>query len=101
MAGCGVPAMLASVRNRVAVFYTLFYWIGTVLTLGCFALILAGNSEILYRLEHSRLPLSWMVAGGAICGFLVAEFCHPAIPVRAGVEEETSPVEMDWEGVEA
>jgi hypothetical protein len=71
------------------------------LTFGCFALILDGNSELLYRLEHSRFPLSRAVAGGAIFGFLLAEFCHPAEPVRAEAVDETAEIELAWEGVEA
>jgi hypothetical protein len=93
--------MLAAVRNRVAVFYAIFYWIGVVLTIGCFALILAGNTELFYQFEHSRLPLSWMVAGGAIFGFLAAEFCHPAKTVMAESVDETAEIELAWEGVEA
>jgi hypothetical protein len=50
-----------------------FYWIGVVMTLASFTLILAGNTELLWRFEHSRFPLSWMFAGVAILAFLVAE----------------------------
>jgi hypothetical protein len=51
-----------------------FYWIGMAMTLACFAFVLAGNTELVWRFEHTRLPLSWMFAGGAVFAFLAAEF---------------------------
>jgi hypothetical protein len=53
-----------------------FYWIGVAMTLACFALVLAGNTELLGRFEHRRFPLSWAFGGGAIFAFLAAERCH-------------------------
>ena len=40
-------------RNWIAV----FYWLGVAMTLGCFALIVAGNTELFGRFEHRGFPL--------------------------------------------
>lgn len=79
---------------------TAFYWIGMVMTLGCFALILAGNTELVWRFEHGAFPLSWAFAGAAILAFLATEFCHvaPAVPIEA--EERGSPRSSEWEAAE-
>jgi len=50
-----------------------FYWIGVVMAIATFALILAGNTDLLWRFEHRGLPLSWAVAGAAVLAFLAAE----------------------------
>jgi len=51
-----------------------FYWIGVATTIACFALIVAGNTELLGRFEHRGFPLSWTFAGIAVLAFLAAEF---------------------------
>lgn len=53
-----------------------FYWIGAAMTLGCFALVLAGNTEFGWTFEHSRFPVSWILGGAAVTAFLVAAACH-------------------------
>lgn len=58
-------------RNWIAV----FYWIGVAATLGCFALVVAGNTELFGRFEHRGFPLSWIVGGAAVVAFLAAEAC--------------------------
>ena len=58
-------------RNWIAV----FYWIGVATTVGCLALIVAGNTELFGRLEHRGLPLSWIVGCVAVVAFLAAEAC--------------------------
>jgi hypothetical protein len=59
------------------------YWIGVAMAIACFALVLAGNTELVWRFEHTRLPLSWMFAGGAVLAFLATELCHPAFSLPA------------------
>jgi hypothetical protein len=58
-------------RNWIAV----FYWIGVATTLGCLALIVAGNTELFGPFEHRGLPLSWIAGCVAILAFLAAEAC--------------------------
>jgi hypothetical protein len=64
-----------------------FYWIGVAATIACFALILAGNTELLWRFEHGGFPLSWAFAGTAVLSFWAAEFSQPdpSLPDEAEV----------------
>lgn len=64
-----------------------FYWIGLAMTVGSIVLVLAGNTELLWRLEHTGFPLSWGLAAVAILAFLAAEASDPKSP--SSVERET------------
>jgi hypothetical protein len=68
-----------------------FYWIGVALTLGCFALVLAGNTEFGWTFEHSRFPVSWILGGAAVATFLVADVCHRAF----SHDVEEAPVQSE------
>ena len=59
------------------------YWTGVVAVLACIFLILAGNTDFAWRLEHTQLPLSWIAGIVAIVAFLVAEYCGSAFPTSA------------------
>jgi hypothetical protein len=78
-----------------------FYWIGAAMTMACFALVLTGNSELVWRFEHRGFPLSWAVAGAAVVAFLVAEFCHSPISLPDGVENRSSNPVPEWEVAES
>ena len=77
-----------------------FYWIGAAMTVACFALILAGNTELVWRFEHRSFPLSWAFAGAAVLAFLAAEFCHTAIPLPSEGEDRSSQLSAEWEAAE-
>ncbi len=77
-----------------------FYWIGVAMTLACFALVLAGNTELLWPFEHTQFPLSWVFGGGAILAFLAAEFCHIPVSRPSEEEEESSQLSAEWEAAE-
>jgi len=77
--------------------YEGFYWIGIAMTLLCFGLILAGNTELAWRYEHRSLPVSWQVAAGAVLAFLTAEFCHVAFSRDDMKNEQGSQLSIDWE----
>ena len=72
-------------RNRIGapvlhdVFYSTFYWIGIAMAVACVFLILAGNTESLWRFEHARIPLSWVAGAVAMLAFLLAELCDSAL----------------------
>ena len=66
-----------------------FYWIGVAMTLACFTLILAGNTELVWRFEHKGFPLSWAFAAAAVLAFLAAEF-GPARSARSKAEDRSS-----------
>jgi hypothetical protein len=87
-------------RNRTAGVYASCYWIGIVMTLASLTLILAGNTEALYRFEHAGFPLPWAFAGGAVLAFVTAELCHPADSVTGEPEDENSEVVPEWDAVE-
>jgi hypothetical protein len=92
--------MSTAKRNWTVGFYDGFYWIGVAMTLACFALILAGNTELLWRFEHTRLPLSWACAGAAVLAFLAAEFCHSAFSLPHETEaDKSSQLALEWEAV--
>jgi len=95
--------MSTTKRDGTVGFYAGFYWLGVVMTLACLALIVAGNTELLYRFEHTRFPLSWALAGIAVIAFVAAELCHPADALTGASEaEERSPeLAPEWEAVEA
>ena len=67
-----------------------FYWIGVAMTIACLALVLAGNTEFVWRFEHRAFPLSWAIAGIAMLAFLAAEFGH-YLPSKAKVRTSQSP----------
>ena len=52
-----------------------FYWAGVVTTLACISFVALGNTEAVYRFEHTSFPLSWALAGIAMIAFIVAELC--------------------------
>jgi hypothetical protein len=95
--------MSTAKRNWTVGLYDGFYWIGVAMTLACFALILAGNTELFWRFEHTRLPLSWACAGVAVLAFLGAEFCHFAfsLPCEAEEEDKSSQLALEWDAVES
>jgi hypothetical protein len=92
---------VSTVRNWSARFYAGFYWFGVIMTIACFALVLTSNTNLLYRLEHSRFPVSWVSAAVAILSFLAAEFCHRPDSPKGEAEEERSELAPGWEAVEA
>ena len=75
--------------GRTATFYV-FYWIGVVMAFACVALILAGNTEPVYRFEHAHFPLLWPFAGIAVLVFLVLSVAFQPTPSRAGRKRATS-----------
>lgn len=84
---------------------TFFFSIGAITTLVCIALVLAGNTEALYRFEHRGFPLAWAFAGAAILAFMLAEFFddarkeadEPVVYRPQYTREWTSP-EVELEG---
>ena len=77
-----------------------FNWIGVVLALACLAVVLAGNTELVWRFEHSGFPLSWVLAGAALLAFLATEFCDLTASVPDEAEDASSPFSSEWETVE-
>jgi hypothetical protein len=81
-----------------------FLGIGVVMTLASLAVVLASNTGLVWPLEHTGFPLSWMLAGAAILAFLATELCHDdpsPLPVHeAEEEEESSQLTPEWEAVE-
>jgi hypothetical protein len=61
--------------TRTSVLYDVLYCAGVAMTVACLAFVLAGNTEVLWQLEHARIPLSWVFGGVAILSFLAAEIC--------------------------
>ena len=60
--------------RRTAGFYA-FYWAGVIMAFACVAVVLAGNTQAVYRFEHARFPLLWAFAGVTVIAFLAAELC--------------------------
>jgi hypothetical protein len=92
---------MSDTRNRSARFYAGFYWIGVLMSLAFFAVVFASNTGPLYRFEHSRYPLSWMIAGFAVLSLVAAEFCHPGDPIEAAAGEESPELAPEWETIDA
>lgn len=77
-----------------------FNGIGVVLALACFATVVAGNTELVWRFEHSGFPLSWVLAGAAILAFLATEFCDSTASFPDEAEDAGSQFSSEWETVE-
>jgi hypothetical protein len=75
-------------------------WLGVVLTLACFAVVLAGNTELVWRFEHAGMPLSWVLAGAAVLAFLATELCDSTAPLPGEEEDSSSQLSSEWEMVE-
>ena len=76
--------MSSTERDWKAVYHIGFFWSGVLMTVACLALVLAGNTELGYRLEHTGFPLSWAFAGFALIQFLAAELCQPERSLNNG-----------------
>lgn len=87
--------------NWTAGFYAGFYWIGIAMTLGCFALVFAGNTELVWRFEHPGFPLSWALGGVAVFAFLAAEYCHSAFSLSSKAEDRSRQFSPEWEATES
>jgi len=70
------------------------------MTLACVAFILAGNTEMLWRLEHARIPLSWVFGGVAVLSFLAAELC-PLPSGRTSDAEQEYFASPEYEAIES
>ena len=80
-------------RPRTTGLYKALYWIGIIMTLACFAFVLAGSTELLWRFEHAGFPLSWAFGALAIVSFVAAEVCPlPSAPSPYHEEEEAEQV---------
>jgi hypothetical protein len=93
--------MSAAKRNWTAGFYAGLYWIGIAMTLGCFALVLAGNTELVWRFEHRGFPLSWALGSVAVFAFLAAEYCHSAFSLSSKAEDRSQQRSPEWETAES
>ena len=60
--------------RRTAAFHA-FYWAGVVMAFACIAVVLAGNTQPVYRFEHTRFPLLWAFAGLTVIALMAAELC--------------------------
>ncbi len=89
--------MRTTERNWRAFCYAGFYWTGMIMALACIALVVAGNTELIYRFEHSGFPLSWTSAIAAMLSFLAAECCHT--DSLSSEEEESSERAPEWEAI--
>jgi hypothetical protein len=62
------------------------------MTVGCFALVVAGNTELFGRFEHRGFPLSWIVGCAAVVAFLAAEACGS---VSSQEQESEAPLRAE------
>ena len=76
------------------------YWGAVAMSLGCFALVLAGNTETVWRFEHVAFPLSWTFGIAAMVAFLAAEFFHPASSLPSRTADLISQPSPEWEAAE-
>jgi hypothetical protein len=72
------PCEVLVVPSAKRILSAVFYWTGVTATVLCIASVLAGNTGFVWRFEHARLPLSWILAGAAILAFALAEFVQSA-----------------------
>lgn len=77
--------------RRTDAFYV-FYWAGVTMAFASIAVVLVGNTEIVYRFEHARFPLLWAFAGVTVAAFLAAELCIVAAAGNDKPGDGSSPV---------
>jgi len=87
----------AAKRNWTAA----LYWIGVAMTLACFAFILAGNTESVWRFEHKAFPLSWAFAGAAVLAFLATELSQSVSSARSNLEDPSSQLSPELASAES
>jgi hypothetical protein len=46
-----------------------------MMAFACIAVVLVGNTQTVYRFEHTRFSLLWAFAGVTVIAFLAAELC--------------------------
>ena len=78
-----------------------FYWIGVAMTLACFAFILAGNTESVWRFEHKAFPLSWAFAGAAVLAFAATELSHSVSSSPTNLEDQSSELSPELASAES
>jgi hypothetical protein len=61
-------------RTNESFIEVLFYWIGVICAFVCLALVLSGNTDAIWRFEHTGVPLSWTMGVLSVGAFLAAEF---------------------------
>ena len=76
-------------KNSITTRSKIFSLTGVAMTAATIGLIVAGNSDAIYPLEHARFPVSWIAAGVALLAFVAAEFWS-GLPGQA---ERSSPPE--------
>ena len=77
-------------RTESSVFATICYWFGILLSVGCLALILTGNTEVIWRYEHTGIPVSWVAGMCAILAFLAFEYFESRSPATPSASLEFS-----------
>lgn len=74
--------------------------IGVVLTLGCVATMVAGNTQLVGPFEHAPMPLSWLLGGAAMAAFLATELCDARISRPMEEEEAMQEFSSEWNTAE-
>jgi len=90
---------MSTIHPRVAVqkkWFFAFYWIGVIMSILCFGLALARNTELISNLQPANFPLSWAAGVIAVIAFLASEFCHPAASANDPVEDRQQPESPAW-----
>jgi len=87
-------------RNRTISLYNALYWVGVAMSLACFALVLASNTDLVWRFEHTRFPLSWACAAAAVLAFVATEFCEFAFSVPSKAADKSPQLSRELEAVE-
>ena len=77
-----------------------FYCIGIVMTLGCLAMVLAGNTDLVWPFEHRSFPLSWALGATAILAFLASEFSPAPLSLPDESQEQASELTPELEAAE-
>jgi len=79
---------------------TVFYWIGVAMALACVVFVSAGNTELIWRFEHTSIPLSWALAGAAVIAFLAFELADSSSSLPSEVEDRSLQFSSEWQAVE-
>jgi hypothetical protein len=71
-----------------------FYWIGVTMAAACVTLAFASNSDHVWRLASTRIPLTWVAGVMAIGAFLTFELCETTCASSAESSRDALSQEM-------
>lgn len=65
---------MSRTRSGSPLINNVFYWFAIAMATACVALVISGNTSLVWRFEHIGVPASWVAGAVAILAFLAFEY---------------------------